>query len=173
MRFSPAQDTEAASLCDELAARALDTDAPGLTTANLWLWSVEATGLAFDPKAVIAALFDQPSVPCRGLLEPHVAFRPWVHLASEAARDGALRLLTSGVSLEIAVFHNEPQAAARFVRRLFGWVGNPLAALASTDHRSDGSAAGFSLFRLPHWVDEGLALIGSERIGLLWFVGTD
>jgi hypothetical protein len=84
-----------------------------------------------------------------------------------------VRLLTFGASLEIAAFHNDPHGAVRFAGRLFGWVGSPVATLASMDHRPDGFARGFGVFRVPHWVDEGLVLVGPERVVLLWFVGTD
>jgi hypothetical protein len=173
MRFIAAQDGEANSLCQELAARATDTDAPGLMTANLWLWAFEANGLASDPRAVVAALLGDTGMPCRELIEPHAPASPWVSLAPAVGHAAIVRLLTSGASLEIAAFHDERHAAALFASRLFGWVGRPLAAFASMEHRPDGSAAGFGVFRLPHWVDEGLALVGPERVGLVWFVGTD
>jgi hypothetical protein len=173
MRFTVAQDTEAASLRDELAGGAMDTDAPGLMTANLWLWDVEMAGSAPDPQVVLAALFGHASMPCRELLEEQPALRPWVSLGPEAARSAAVRLLTSGASLEIAAFQDEPQSATRFADRLFEWSGGPVAVLASMEHRPDGSAAGFGVFRVPHWVDEGLVLVGPERVALLWFVGTD
>ena len=173
MRFTATQDTEAVSLRDELASRALGTDAPGLMTANLWLWDVEPASSASDPRVVVVALLGRTGMPCRDLLEAQVALGPWVSLAPEAARKAAMRLLTSETSLEIAAFDEEPRQAALFVDRLFAWVGSPVAALASMDHRADDSAAGFSLFRVPHWVDEGLVFIGPARVGLLWFVGTD
>jgi hypothetical protein len=173
MRFTVARDTEAASLCDELAARAMETDAPGLMTANLWLWDVEPANSTSDPRAVVVALLGHTSIPCRALLEPRAALGPWVSPAPEAARAAAVRLLTFGASLEVAAFHDEQQVAARFADRLLGWVGSPVAALVNIDHRPDGSAAGFGVFRVPQWVDEGLVLVGPERVGLLWFVGTD
>jgi hypothetical protein len=169
MRFIAATDPEAASLREELAGRAMDTDAAGLMTANVWLWSVEQP----DPRAVVSALLAHPGLPCRELLEPHAASGPWVPLSPEAARAEAVRLLTSGASLEIAAFHDESQAAAEFAGRLLGWVGSPVAAFASVERRPDGSAAGFGVFRVPHWVDEGLVLVGPGRVGMLWFVGTD
>src|SRR5581483_7882817 len=169
MRFVAATDPEAASLRDDLAGRAMDTDAAGLMTANLWLWAVEQPDP--DPRAVVSALLAHPGLPCRELLEPHAASGPWVPLTPEAARTAAVRLLTSGASLEIAAFSDEPGAAGESAERLLGWVGGPLAAFASMEHRPDGSAAGFGVFRVPHWVDEGLVLVGPQRVGLLWFVG--
>lgn len=173
MRFTAARNTEAASLRDELAARAADTEVPGLRTANLWLWDVEPDISACDPRAVVAALFGLASMPCRELLKPHAVQGPWISLDPETARAAAVRLLTSGTSLEVAAFDDEPQAAALFAVRLFEWLGSTVATLASMDHRPDGSAAGFRVFSVPHWVEEGLALVGPERVGLLWFAGTD
>jgi hypothetical protein len=171
MRFVVAEDPEAMSLRADLADRAMDTDASGLRTANAWLWVVQQPDT--DPRAVVADLLAHPTFPCRHLLEPHAVSGPWLALNPAVARDLAVKLLTSGASMEMPAFDGEPRAAEEFAGRLLGWVGHPLAALASMDHRSDGSAAGFGVFRVPHWVDEGLVLVGPGRIGMLWFVGTD
>jgi hypothetical protein len=173
MRFVYAGDPEAAALSANISARAIETDAPGLMTANLWLWDIEPDRPESDARVVLGALFRHTGLPCPELLEPHAASGPWVDLTPQAAQALTMRLLTSGASLESAAFEDEPQAATEFVDRLFGWVGRPLAAFANMEHRADGVTTGFRVFHVPHWVDEGLVLVGSERVGLLWFMGTD
>jgi hypothetical protein len=121
----------------------------------------------------VSALFAHHGLPCRELLELHAASGPWVSLTPEAARAAASRLLTSGTSLEIPAFSDDPRAAEKFVGHLLDWISVPLAAFASREHRPNGSAAGFGLFRVPHRVDEGLVLVGPWRVVVLWFVGTD
>jgi hypothetical protein len=171
MQFVVAEDPEAAALREELAGRAMDTDAAGLRTANVWLWAVEQPGP--DPRAVVSALLADPAFPGRQWLEPDPGSAPWVSLTAEAAATAAVRLLTGGQSLEVPAFDCEPEAAAGFTGRLLAWVGRPVAALASLEHRPGGVSSGFSLFRVPHWFDEGLGLVGPQRVALLWFVGTD
>lgn len=171
MKFTTAADAESAILREELAARAIDTNAIGLATANVWMWAIESA--SSDPGAVIATVFGPDGLTCRELLEPDFALCPWLRLDPETARAAAVRLLTSGVSLEIAAFQDEPQAAARFASHLFAWVGNPITTYTSMEHRPDGCAIGFGVFRVPRWVDEGLVLVGPERVALLWFLGTD
>ena len=171
MRFIVASDTEAVSLHRELVDRATDTDADGLMTANVWLWMVEQPSP--DALAIVSSLLAQPGFPGRQWLEPNLSSAPWVALTAEAAATAALRLLTGGQSLEVPAFQGEPVEAARFTKGLLAWVGSPVAALASWEHRPGGVSRGFGVFRLPHWFDEGLALVGPQRVALLWFVGTD
>jgi hypothetical protein len=171
MQFVPAADSEAAALHNELVGRAADTDAAGLMTANLWLWVVEQPDP--NPRAVVSALFGGLAMPRRELLEPHTAARPWVPLPPDAVGTAAMGLLTSGTSLEIPAFDDDVRAAERFVGRVLAWVGSPVAGFASMEHRPDGSAAGFGVYQVPDWVDEGLVLVGPQRVGVLWFVGTD
>lgn len=171
MRFVVAEDPEAVALGAELADRACDTDAAGLMTANVWLWVVEPPEP--DPGAAVAALLADPGFPARKWLEADRAAAPWVALSAEAAAAAAVCLLTCGQSLEVPAFPGEPEAAAGYAARLLSWVGSPAAALASWKHRPGGVSSGFGLFRVPHWFDEGLALVGPRRVALLWFVGTD
>lgn len=172
MRFVVADDPEAVALRAALADRVCDTDAAGLMTANVWLWASEPPGA--DPRAVVSALLADPGFPARPWLEPNLGSAPpWVALTAEAAGAAAVRLLTRGQSLEVPAFDGEPEAAAGFAGRLLAWVGPPVAALASLEYRPGGVSSGFRLFRVPHWFDEGLALVGPRRVALLWFVGTD
>jgi hypothetical protein len=171
MRFVVAEDPKAATLRDELINRAMDTDAVGLMTANVWLWAVEQPDP--EPRAVVSALFAHAELPGRQWLEPSVGLAPWVSLSSEAAAVVAVQLLTRGQSLEIPAFQDEQQAATQFVAELFAWVGSPLTAFGSMEHRPNGPSSGFVVFRVPHWFDEGLVLVGSQRVAALWFVGTD
>jgi hypothetical protein len=173
MRFIAADDAEAVSLRQDLADLASGTEAAGLMTANLWLWEIESSGSTIDPRTMLAALFDGPDLPCRELLEPRAASGPWVAPPPETAHAAVVRLLTTGTLLEIPVFFRHPQAASAYALRLLAWVGRPLAAFASMEHRPDGSAAGFGVFRLTGWEDEVLVLVGSQRVALLCFVGTD
>jgi hypothetical protein len=173
MQLFDVNDPIGESLRAELSSRASNTDAPGLLTANLWLWAFRPGSAAADPHAVVAALFEYPGLPCRHLLESEIASRPWVSLGPEAAQAALFRLLTSGVSLEIGAFDAEPSAAMDFAARILKWIDRPLAVFGSMDHRPDGSASGFRVFRVPHWLDEGLVLIGPASVGLLWFMGTD
>ncbi|MBN9523816.1 hypothetical protein J0H58_35780 [bacterium] len=171
MRFVAAGDREAIVLREELIGRAMDTGAAELMTANLWLWEVEQA----DPKpqVIVSALLSHSGLPGRALLEPNVSSGPWVRLSPEAAHAAAVRLLSAGASMEVAAFADDGEAAMGFADRVFAWVGRPVTSFASMEHRPDGSAAGFGVFHVPHWVDEGLVLIGPERVGMLWFVGTD
>lgn len=171
MIFVAAEDPEAAALRAELDERASDTDAPCLMTANLWLWA--AGSPERDPRETVSAMFAAPALPCRELLRPHAASGPWIALSAKPARAAVVRLLTAGASVEVAAFAQDPGAAGQFADRLFDWVGRPLTAFTNLEHRANGSGAGFGVFRVPHWVDEGLVLIGPERVGLVWFAGTD
>jgi hypothetical protein len=173
MQFLIAVDPEAAALRGELAALATSTDQPGIMTANVWLWQIESLGQDLNPRELTAALFKHSSAPGQKLLLQHPESAPWVELSPTAAQEAALQLLCSGTSLEIAVFDGDLRTAMKFVDRLFTWVGSPLKAFTNLEHRKDGVVAGFSVFQLIHWVDEGLVLLGPNRIGLLWFLGTD
>ncbi|MBN9121989.1 MAG: hypothetical protein J0I06_23080 [Planctomycetes bacterium] len=171
MRVVAAEDPEALALRDDLTGRAMDTDAAGLMTANVWLWAVERPDP--DPRAVVSAVLALPEFPGRTWLEPDRGSAPWVELPAEAAIGVAVLLLTGGQSLEVPAFHGESEAAAQFAARLLAWAGHPVAAMASWEHRPGGVSSGFNLFRVPHWFDEGLALVGPQRAALLWFVGSD
>lgn len=171
MLFIAAEDPEAAALRAVLEERAFDTGAPCLMTANLWLWA--AVPPESDPQAALSALFAAPNLPCRELLEPRAATGPWVGLSQAGARAAVIRLLTAGASVEVAAFADDPGAAIQFADRLLQWIGSPLAAFANMEYQANGRGAGFGVFRVPHWVNEGLVLISPVRAGLVWFAGTD
>jgi hypothetical protein len=171
MRFKAAEDPEAAALRAELADRAFDVEDTGLMSANAWLWAVKRP--ESDPRAVLSALVTDPGFPARQWLAADHGSAPWVNLSAEAATTVAVRLLTGGQSMETPAFSDELEAAVRFTARLQAWAGRPVAAMCSWEHRPGGVSSGFSLFRIPHWFDEGLALVGPQRVALLWFVGTD
>lgn len=174
MRFITATDGEADTLCRELADRAMDIDADGLLTANLGLW-IEKSDRPPDtsPLGVAVALLHQLGSPFRNHMRTEIELAPWVPLDYLKATETALRLLVHGQSLEIGAFDDEPEAANVFVQRLFAWVGSPVVGFTNIAWRADGSGAGFSLLSVPHWCDEGLLLVGPNRVAFLWFFGTD
>jgi hypothetical protein len=73
----------------------------------------------------------------------------------------------------VPAYDGEPEPAAIFVERLLTWLGTRSVGFTNMVRRTDGSGAGFGVFTVPHWVDEGLVIVGMGRVGLLWFLGTD
>jgi len=168
MQFSFSEQPEAIALKEELTLRTRETDVPGLHMANLWLWDIEHGAPIHNPREVLDFLFRATSFPCRDFL-----VGPWVTHSATSALTAALQLLSSGVSLEGGAYEDEPNEAGEFLHRIFNWLGSPVTAFANMEHRNAYSAAGFSVFEVPHWVDEGLVLIGPNRVAALWFLGTD
>lgn len=100
------------------------------------------------------------------------AYRPFVTapvgaeyfppLGAAAARTELVDLLTTGLHY-FEAFEDVPAAEA-FVGRLQAWLGSGAEYLPGR---------GRQVFRVPHWVDDGVAFASAERAGFLWCLGTD
>lgn len=106
---------------------------------------------------------------------------PWFNLSLHTAQARIVELLSHGASAEPPVFTTLEQAFT-FTQTLIQLIGEPCHCLTNVKRYGDpqfpdnpglGGRSGFSVFQVGHCWDEGVVLISSQRIGLLWLLGYD
>jgi len=160
MATSRSTDAEAIALMAELAERGSVQDHYNpLGNYLLELWEVDQSPDAPSRVERVFASLPAEYQPFLSLPVGAEYFRP---LDAAAARVELLELLTTGLRYFEAF--KEVSAAQAFIGRLQGWLGSRAEYL---------SGQGRLVFRVPHWVDAGVAFASTERAGFLWCLGTD
>lgn len=161
----------------EAAASQAD-DTLDLETAFLLIRDISLHNIT-EPIAIAQCFLDSLEEPYSRYLSSNLSDCPWGSLSPQEAEARMIELLTQGVSNEIPVF-DRLEPALDFTRRLMQAIGIPDFCLTNVErYRSSPGdpvlrgGAGFSVFPVGHCWDEGVILISSQRIGLLWFLGYD
>jgi hypothetical protein len=160
MATARSTDPEAVALTAELAGRGnVQDDYNPLGNYLLELWQVDP---APDAPARVERVFAGLGPEYRPFLPDPVGAGYFPRLDPAAARAELVELLATGLGYFEAFA--DRAAGEEFVGRLQAWLGPGAEYL---------SGRGRTVFRVPHWVDEGVAFASPARAGFLWCLGTD
>ncbi|XGV95711.1 MAG: hypothetical protein ACAF41_23585 [Leptolyngbya sp. BL-A-14] len=186
VKFYPCLAEEALQLQQVIKAGAIDAeDTMDLGTAFLIIKEIEAGESlegAIDPVVLANGFLDRLDEPYKKYLSEHHAIQPWWEIpSSQEAERTIVRLLTHSVVAEPSVFdYVEP--AIEFTQKLLQFIGDPCHFVTNVKRRIHRRTpddyyfeieAGFGVFNVGHCWDEGVIIISSKRIGMLWLLGYD
>jgi hypothetical protein len=160
MATARSTDPEAVALMAELAGRGgVKDDYNPLGNHLLELWDADR---APDAPSRVERVFASLPAAYRPFVPVPVGAEYFRRLDALSARAEMVELLATGLHYFEAFA--DAAGAREFVGRLQAWLGPGAEYL---------SGRGRLVFRVPHWVGEGVAFASSERAGFLWCLGTD
>ncbi|MBW4692737.1 MAG: hypothetical protein KME27_13345 [Lyngbya sp. HA4199-MV5] len=186
IKFHPCLSEEALQLQQVIEAGATDAEnTMDLGMAFLIIKEIETSESlegSIDPVVLANRFLDRLDEPYKKYLSEHHAIQPWWEIpSSQEAERIIVWLLTHSVSAEPSAFdYVEP--AIEFTQKLLQFIGEPCHFVTNVKRRIHWrtpddyyfeSEAGFGVFRIGDCWDEGVMLISSKRIGMLWFLGYD